>query len=234
MKILLPAAAIAGALSLLAGFASGQQMDGGSDAQTLISQWQASDATCRNSQSAAITAIGACEQRDVYSKLLTLQRYCHRPTENAANAGWAPCGPDAAALQAASRSTAQFQRMGGVFLLPATVNGTTNVYFIVDSGATNVQIPEDIAEQMKQAGTLTEADFLGQRRFILADGSAVQQRIFRLRNLKIGNRQMENVLAALSAPRSRPLLGQSFLRRLEWWKIDNVKNSIEFEFTGAF
>lgn len=234
MKILLPAAAIAAVLSLFAAFASGQQMDGGSDAQTLISQWQASDATCRNPQSAAIAAIGACEQRDVFSKLLTLQRYCHRPTESAANAGWAPCGPDAAALQAAARTTAQFQRMGGVFLLPATVNGTTNVYFIVDSGATNVQIPEDVAEQMKQAGTLTEADFLGQRRFILADGSAVNQRIFRLRSLKIGNRSMENVLAALSAPRSRPLLGQSFLRRLEWWKIDNVKNSIEFEFTGAF
>jgi clan AA aspartic protease (TIGR02281 family) len=121
-----------------------------------------------------------------------------------------------------------------VFLLPATVNGTANVYFIVDSGATNVQIPEDVAEQMRREGTLTEADFLGQRRFILADGSGVSQRIFRLRSLKIGNRTMENVLAALSAPRSRPLLGQSFLRRLEWWKIDNVRNSIEFEFTGAF
>lgn len=235
MKILLPLAVIAAALSLLAGFASSQQADGGgAEAQQLIAQWQQTDATCRNPQTSAINAIGACEQRDVFSKLLTLQRYCHRPSETAANAGWAPCGPDAAALQAASRTTAQFQRMGGVFLLPATVNGSSNVYFIVDSGATNVQIPEDIAEQMKQAGTLTDADFLGQRRFILADGSGVNQRIFRLRTLKIGNRQMENVLAALSAPRSRPLLGQSFLRRLEWWKIDNVRNSIEFEFTGAF
>ena len=30
------------------------------------------------------------------------------------------------------------------------------------------------------------------------------------------------------------LLGQSFLRRLSWWKIDNVNNAMEFEFTGAF
>ena len=234
MKISLPTAAIVLVVALLAGLANGQTTEGGGDTQQLIAQWQATDATCRNPQTAAITAIGACDQRDVYSKLLTLQRYCHRPADNAANAGWTPCGPDSAALQAAARTTAQFQRMGGVFLLPATVNGSSNVYFIVDSGAANVQIPEDVAEQMKQAGTLTEADFLGQRRFILADGSAVNQRIFRLRSLKIGNRVMENVLAALSAPRSRPLLGQSFLRRLEWWKIDNVKNSIEFEFTGAF
>jgi predicted aspartyl protease len=45
---------------------------------------------------------------------------------------------------------------------------------------------------------------------------------------------MENVMATVGAPRSRALLGQSFLRRLSWWKIDNVQNSIEFEFTGAF
>jgi aspartyl protease family protein len=87
---------------------------------------------------------------------------------------------------------------------------------------------------MKRNGTLTEADFLGQRRFILADGSGLQQRVLRLKTLQIGDRTMENVLAAVGAPRSRPLLGQSFLRRLNWWKIDNVKNAIEFEFTGAF
>jgi predicted aspartyl protease len=58
--------------------------------------------------------------------------------------------------------------------------------------------------------------------------------VFRLKSLQIGDRTMENVLAAVGAPRSRPLLGQSFLRRLSWWKIDNVKNAMEFEFTGSF
>ena len=119
-------------------------------------------------------------------------------------------------------------------MLPATINGSSKVYFIVDSGAANVQIPEDVAEEMKRNGTLTEADFLGQRRFILADGSGTQQRVFRLKTLQIGDKTMENVLAAVGAPRSRALLGQSFLRRLNWWKIDNVKNAIEFEFTGSF
>jgi len=75
---------------------------------------------------------------------------------------------------------------------------------------------------------------MGQHRFILADGRTMQQRVFRLRSLQIGDRTMENVLATMGAPKSRALLGQSFLRRLNWWKIDNVKNAIEFEFTGAF
>lgn len=124
--------------------------------------------------------------------------------------------------------------MGGVFVLSGMLNGSTQAYFIVDSGAATVQIPEEIAEQLKRNGTLTEADFMGQHRFILADGSSMQQRVFRLRTLQIGDRTMENVMATVGAPRSRALLGQSFLRRLSWWKIDNVKNAIEFEFTGAF
>ena len=68
----------------------------------------------------------------------------------------------------------------------------------------------------------------------LADGSGLQQRIVRLRSIRIGERTMENVMASVSPPRSRALLGQSFLRRLSSWKIDNVRNSIEFEFTGSF
>jgi len=52
--------------------------------------------------------------------------------------------------------------------------------------------------------------------------------------LQIGDRTMDNVLATVGAPRTRALLGQTFLQRLNWWKIDNVRNAIEFEFTGAF
>ena len=62
----------------------------------------------------------------------------------------------------------------------------------------------------------------------------MQQRVFRLRALRIGERTMENVLATVGAPRSRALLGQSLLKRLSWWKVDNVRNALEFEFTGAF
>ena len=77
-------------------------------------------------------------------------------------------------------------------------------------------------------------DSLRQRRFTLADGSGLQQRIVRLRSIRIGERTMENVMASVSPARSRALLGQSFLRRLSSWKIDNVRNLIEFEFTGSF
>lgn len=212
------------------------------EAAQFIAQWQTSNAACRAPATPALEAIAACEQRDTYSKLLAASNHCYGPGEGAL-AGWTPCGGDPAAGKpsakaltdaARARATERFQRMGGVFVLPATVNGTSTAYFIVDSGASNVQIPAELAEEMKRNGTLTEADSLGQRRFTLADGSGLQQRVVRLRSIKIGERTMENVMASVSPARSRALLGQSFLRRLSSWKIDNVKNSIEFEFTGSF
>jgi aspartyl protease family protein len=218
---------------LLAGTALGQGPS--SDAAQAIAQWNGSNAMCRSKEAPAIEAIGACEQRDTYSKLLALANYCYGPNGKDSPAGWSPCDAAKAAQDSAlARTTVRFQRMGGVFVLPGTINGTTKTYFIVDSGAANVQIPEEVAEEMKRAGTLAESDFLGERRFVLADGRGLQQRVFRLRSLQIGDRTMENVMAAIGAPHSRALLGQSFLRRLNWWKIDNVKNAIELEFTGAF
>ncbi len=196
----------------------------------LISQWTSADATCRSASVPAIEAVGGCEQRDTASKLLALARYCHATPTAGGTARWAPCGT----ARPSHAAVAPFQRMGGVFVLSALLNGGTHIYFIADSGAATVQIPEETAEALRRAGTLAESDFVGQHSFVLADGRTMQQRVFRLRSLQIGERTMENVLATVGAPRSRALLGQSFLRRLSWWKVDNVNNRLEFEFTGAF
>lgn len=220
------------ALVLLLALAHAAQAQTAESSAQVIARWTASDTTCRNPTASAVDAVGACEQRDTLAKVLALAGFCHASAVGGSGAAWMRC--TTRGQQDATRATAPFQRMGGVFVLSAQLNGGTHVYFIVDSGAATVQIPEEAVEEMKRNGTLTEADFMGQRRFILADGRTMQQRVFRLRSLQIGDRTMENVLATMGAPKSRALLGQSFLRRLNWWKIDNVKNAIEFEFTGAF
>lgn len=221
---------VGAALALLwaAGGAALAQTDG---PDQLIARWTASDATCRSPSASAVDAVGACEQRDTLAKVLALAGFCHAPAAGGGPA-WMRCAGQG--RQEAARATAQFQRMGGVFVLSGLLDGTTQAYFIVDSGAATVQVPEETVEDLKRKGALTDADFMGQHRFILADGRGMQQRVFRLRTLRIGDRTMENVMATMGAPKSRALLGQSFLRRLNWWKIDNVKNAIEFEFTGAF
>lgn len=209
--------------------AQSPRVDASPSPELLAVRWTESDRICRDREISARPAIAACEQRDTLSKLLALVSYCPRIGRTGT---WSACADGAAAADA--HGTTPFQRVGGVFALSATLNGQSAIYFIVDSGAATVQIPAETVEALTKAGTLTEADYMGQHRFILADGSAMQQRVFRLRTLQIGGRTMENVLATVGAPRSRALLGQSFLRRLSWWKVDNVRNALDFEYVGAF
>jgi clan AA aspartic protease (TIGR02281 family) len=205
------------------------------DTGQTIAQWTASNTTCRNTAAPALEAIGACEQRDRFSKLLALMNQCHGPTDNGGPPGWSPCDAAKAARDSAlARTTAPFHRRGGVFVLPASLNGSAEAYFVVDSGAANVQVPQEVADEMMRKGTLSPSDFLGERGFVVADGRKLRQKMVRLRSIQVGNRSMENVLAAVGPPYSQALLGQSLLRRLNWWKIDNVKNAIELEFTGSF
>jgi clan AA aspartic protease (TIGR02281 family) len=204
------------------------------DVTQAIAQWSASNTNCRNAAAPALEATGACEQRDRLSKLLAQMNQCYGPSGNAAPA-WSGC--DAAKAEQASalaRTTVAFHRRSGVFVVPALLNGSTETYFVVDSGASNVQIPQEVADELTRQGSLGPSDSLGDRPFVVADGRKLVQRTIRLRSIRIGNRTMDNVLASVGAPHSQALLGQSLLRRLNWWKIDNIRNAIEFEFTGSF
>ncbi len=209
------------------------QAQSGDVVQT-VAHWNASNATCRNAATPALEAIGACEQRDRFSKLLAQMNQCHGPSGSGAP-GWSPCDAAKAAQDSAlARTTAPFHRRSGVFVLPALLNGSTEAYFVVDSGASNVQIPQEIADELTRRGLLGSSDSLGDHAFVVADGRKLVQRTIRLRSIRVGDRTMDNVLASIGAPHSQALLGQSLLRRLNWWKIDNVRNAIELEFTGSF
>lgn len=205
------------------------------DVGQTIAQWNASNMTCRNGNAPALEAIGACEQRDRFSKLLALMNQCYGSTDKGGPGAWSQCAPaNAAPASSLAGTTAQFHRMGGVFVLQAVLNGTAKSYFVVDSGAASVQIPQEVADELMRNGTLDQRDFLGDRGIVVADGRKLVQKTIRLRSIQVGNRTMDNVLATVGAPHSQALLGQSLLRRLNWWKIDNVRNTIELEFTGSF
>lgn len=46
------------------------------DAGRTVAQWHATNETCRNVNVPALEAVGACEQRDTFSKVLSLMDYC--------------------------------------------------------------------------------------------------------------------------------------------------------------
>ncbi|SKA38225.1 Sel1 repeat-containing protein [Enhydrobacter aerosaccus] len=110
---------------------------------------------------------------------------------------------------------------GGVLVVPALIDQSVFATFVVDSGAADVAIPDPVAEAMRKAGKLSDADFTGTANRRLADGTIVKARTFVIRTLRVGTKVLENVKASQIPGKGSPLLGQSFLQRFSAWSIDN-------------
>jgi len=113
---------------------------------------------------------------------------------------------------------------GGTFLIPVTINDAISLKFTIDSGASDVTIPSDVASTLVRAGTISSADYIGSKTFVLADGSTIPSPEFRIRSLKVGNLVLHDVIASVTGSDGSLLLGQTFLARLKHWSIDNDRH----------
>lgn len=120
----------------------------------------------------------------------------------------------------------RMEKEGGVFVVPVLFNGAITLGAIVDSGASDVSIPKDVALTLIRTRTVSETDFLGTQTYVMADGTKVPSPRFLLRSLKVGNRILENVEASIASEQANILLGQSFLGRFKAWAINNEKHEL--------
>ena len=111
----------------------------------------------------------------------------------------------------------------GAFVVPVVLNDVITAKFIVDSGAADVSITEDMVSTLMKSGTMTGADLLGNKTYMLADGTMHQGKTYRMASIRIGGMVMQDVTVRIAAANSSLLLGQSFLRRLKSWSIDNAR-----------
>jgi predicted aspartyl protease len=118
----------------------------------------------------------------------------------------------------------KLRERGNTYALPVQVNGSVTVYFILDSGASDVQIPVDVFRTLIRTGTISEKDLVDEQTYSLADGSEVSRSRYMLRTLEIGGNIVPNVIASIGPLASDPLLGQSFLSRLNSWTLDNKRH----------
>jgi hypothetical protein len=75
-----------------------------------------------------------------------------------------------------------------------------------------------------RTGTITKDDYIGSGAYRLADGSIVQSDKFSIHELKVGNHLLTDVVASIGDVKSKPLLGQSFLKRFGSVEIDNTRH----------
>jgi predicted aspartyl protease len=129
--------------------------------------------------------------------------------------------PLSPAPAASGRSEIALYNDGGTFTVPVSINGAITLDFTIDSGATDVSIPADVVMTLMRTGTIDRSDFLGNRTYVMADGSAAPSPTFRTRSLRVGNREVRNVTGSIAPVKGDLLLGQSFLRQFGSWSIDN-------------
>ena len=79
---------------------------------------------------------------------------------------------------------------------------------------------------LMRTGTLKKTDFLGEKTYVLADGSKVPSQTFRIRSLKVGNKVIKDVNGSVVFREGSLLLGQSFLGRFKSWSVDNTKHAL--------
>jgi clan AA aspartic protease (TIGR02281 family) len=137
--------------------------------------------------------------------------------------------PDATTPIASNRAEVPVTAKGGIFVVPVQINGAITLEFGVDSGAADVSIPLDVYSTLKRAGTIQDTDTLGQRTYILADGSKNQSITFKIRSLKVGDKIIEGVTGSVAPAGGSLLLGQSFLSRFKSWSIDNNNHKLVLE-----
>jgi predicted aspartyl protease len=136
--------------------------------------------------------------------------------------------PVTRAQRSTSKSSTVMEKEHGIYVVPVIINNAITLDFAVDSGASDASIPEDVVNALIGSGTIRDTDFIGEKTYMLADGSKVKSRTFRIRSLMVGDRVIENVIGSVSSTRG-VLLGQSFLGRFNSWSIDNSRHALVLE-----
>lgn len=122
-----------------------------------------------------------------------------------------------------------FNMSGGTPQVPVLINERLSLDFIIDSGATDVSIPSDVALTLVRTGTISDGDFLGSSDYTLADGRTSSASRINIRSLSVGGVTVHNITASVANAAGPLLLGESFLRRLPKWTINNETQAFEFD-----
>ena len=124
---------------------------------------------------------------------------------------------------AANGESVALQQEGGTLVVPVLINNRITLNFTIDSGAADVSVPADVFSTLIRAGTIAKSDFIDEQVYQLADGSERRAQRFRVRSLRVGSLELQNVIASVAPPAGSLLLGQSFLSRFRTWSIDNQR-----------
>ncbi len=138
-------------------------------------------------------------------------------------------GAEARPVHVRGRVVLPFEQENGVMIVQATVNGTP-CRFIFDSGANSVCLSLTEARHMAKNKYLSREDILGEEQYMDASGDINTGMKVNLRELKIGDILLQNVVASIiNSENAANLLGQSALEKFGRVTIDYSRQEIVLE-----
>jgi serine/threonine protein kinase len=119
----------------------------------------------------------------------------------------------------------------GLYEIPVTINNVLKLNFLLDSGASFVSIPVDVASTLLKTNTITKEDWIGSISVSLADGSVQNVQKIKLREINFGNDiVLTDVECLVSHSADAPLLlGQNVLKRFGSIRIDYSNDLFIFD-----
>jgi clan AA aspartic protease (TIGR02281 family) len=120
-----------------------------------------------------------------------------------------------------------FVKEDGVCKVKCKINDLP-LYFVFDTGASDVTLSMVEATFMMKNGYLTSSDVVSSKRYMDANGDVSVGTVINLKNVNFGGLDLNNVRASVVRNQKAPLLlGQSVLGRLGKIEIDNSKHILK-------
>jgi clan AA aspartic protease (TIGR02281 family) len=119
-----------------------------------------------------------------------------------------------------NNSISYITKKGNSYYVQVRINDTITLPFLLDTGASDLVIPVDVALTLMRAGALNRSDFIGQRSYRIANESEEVSDVVVLRDVRVGDHMVRNVSASITQAQGEPLLGQSFLSKFGAVTVD--------------
>jgi clan AA aspartic protease (TIGR02281 family) len=112
------------------------------------------------------------------------------------------------------------EKRNNAYYVPVRINNAVTIPFVLDTGASDLAIPADVALTLVRAGALNRSDVLGKNVYQIANGSQEISPVIRLNEVTVGDHTISNVTAGITQATGEPLLGQSFLSKFGTVTVD--------------
>lgn len=120
-----------------------------------------------------------------------------------------------------------FTKEDGVCKVKCAINNLP-LYFVFDTGASDVSLSSVEATFMMKNGYLKPTDVIGKQNYMMANGEVSAGTVINLRNVNFGGLDLNNIRASVVHNQTAPLLlGQSVLSRLGNIEIDNTNRVLK-------